>query len=68
MAPTGFPDIQAMTLSGRLLFIEVKRPKEPVSEKQQEFIDWHKDKGHFAIIARSLDDVDKNLKLRGVLR
>lgn len=61
MAPKGFPDIIAMSIRGKMIFIEVKRPKEPASVEQTDFISWHQANGYCAVIARSKDDVIKAL-------
>ena len=70
--PKGTPDILAAPQRGLagihdvpvFLWIEVKKPKEKPSAEQEEFRDRMVAKGHFWMVARSVDDVLNWLKER----
>jgi len=57
LGPKGFPDIMAMTKRGQIMFIEVKGSSDRNRPDQIEFIKWHQEHGHHAIIAHSIDEV-----------
>jgi len=56
----GCPDIIGIW-KGRMLGIEVKGGKGYLTEIQQRFIDRINDHGGLAFVARSVEDVEKNL-------
>lgn len=57
----GIADILGCTREGRALAIEVKVGKDTASEEQIRFIENFTARGGVAFVARSLDDVIKNL-------
>lgn len=61
----GMADIWGMTKKGKIFFIEVKRPKEPVREDQALFLDKMAGFGYLAMIARSLDEVKTRFRDMG---
>jgi len=56
-APKGTSDIVGFLADGRFLAIEVKKPGEELTKKQQDFIDLVNDCGGLGFGAWSLDDV-----------
>lgn len=71
----GVSDIIGLTPTGRFIAIEVKAPKKYATVEQKEFIQWVKDGGGIAFVARSIEDVERELSLvvenekrEGVLR
>lgn len=62
LAPKGCPDIIGILPDGRFLGIEVKKPEGVVSKEQETFISKINELGGVAFVARSIDDVEKNLK------
>ena len=66
-APAGTPDIMAMTLRGKMMFIEVKGEGDTPTDKQIEFLEWHSSKDYLAIIARSVQDVEDAMRRLGYL-
>jgi hypothetical protein len=59
---TGCPDIHGYMKDGRALYCEVKRPSGKVTPEQEKFITDAKALGCVAFIARSVDDVFRELK------
>lgn len=59
----GSGDILGVLPEGKFLSIEVKTKTGKVSKEQKEFIKRVKEEGGIAFVARSLDDVKKNLKV-----
>jgi hypothetical protein len=58
----GCPDIHGYMKDGRALYCEVKRPSGRVAKEQAQFLDAAKNRGCVAFIARSVDDVFRELK------
>ena len=65
LSPKGFPDIMAMTKRGKIMFIEVKGSRDKERQHQLDFIQWHAERGHFSIVARSINDVENLMRLKG---
>lgn len=63
---TGISDIGGWVPGGRGLYIEVKRPGEKPNDDQKSFLKNAKDSGCVAFVARSIDDVTRNLKAENV--
>lgn len=61
LSPVGFPDLQAILADGRIVFIEVKTPTGELRASQQIMIDILKKRGQTVIVARSLDDLRKEI-------
>jgi len=57
MAPKGTPDIIGYLPNGRLLGIEVKRPKGIVSESQQAWLERAQKAGCAVMVAHSVEEV-----------
>ena len=57
----GSSDLIGILPDGRFLAIEVKTAKGKVTADQEKFINWVKEKGGVAFVARSTEDVKKNL-------
>ena len=57
MAPKGTPDIIGYLPSGRFLGIEVKRPKQPLSDSQQAWLERAEKAGCAVMVARSVEEV-----------
>lgn len=53
----GVPDLCLVCPSGRICFIEVKRPGGRLSEEQKKFIDWMISARVDYVVAESIDDV-----------
>lgn len=64
LAPKGTSDIIGCLGNGKMLAIEVKRPKGVPTSDQQNFIDKINQRGGVAFVATSIDDVEKELKER----
>lgn len=64
---TGVSDIIGILDSGKLFAIEVKSEKGRVQDNQKLFLSEIKAKGGLAFIARSVDDIEREFKLAGVL-
>ena len=62
MAPAGSPDIIGLMPDGRFLGIEVKMPREAPTPVQRKFLQRLKDNGALVFVARSIGDVEKELK------
>lgn len=61
--PRGVPDIFGiLEPNGRTLLIEVKTDKGRLSPSQKDFLDEAKKCGALAFVARSIEDVEKNIK------
>ncbi len=67
LAPKDFPDVMAMTLRGKQMFVEVKGPGDKPTPGQIEFIEWHANKGYLSIIAESVQDVEDAMRRLGYL-
>lgn len=63
----GISDIVGVLPSGQILCIEVKGPKGKPTPAQEEFIETVSRMGGKAFIARSVDDVQRELNLSKVL-
>lgn len=63
MGAVGSPDIIGI-YKGKFLGIEVKSATGTLRPEQKEFLDKINAEGGFAFVARNLDDVIKNLKLK----
>lgn len=62
MGQAGLPDIIGVQkATGRLVAIEVKRPKKKPTELQQQTLQTLKDHGAIAFVATSIEDVKKEL-------
>jgi hypothetical protein len=64
-APTGFPDLSGILPGGRALFIEVKSSKGRASEEQLAFGRMAMARGAVWMIARSVEDVERVLRIEG---
>lgn len=62
----GVSDILGVLPGGRILAIEVKTPVGRVSPEQRIFIDMVNDDGGVAFVARSIADVEREFKARGI--
>lgn len=58
----GVSDILGILPGGRFLAIEVKAPKGRVSPAQEQFLQTINERGGLAFVARSIDDVEEELK------
>jgi hypothetical protein len=63
----GSPDIYGFMKDGRAIFCEVKRPSGTVSPEQKAFIQEAQKFGCVAFVARSVEDVLRELKAREVV-
>lgn len=63
MGTSGIPDILGIW-QGKMLGIEVKRPGGIVAEHQKAFLAKINAEGGIAFVARSVDDVIENLKIK----
>lgn len=61
----GCPDIHGYMKDGRAIYCEVKRPSGVVKPEQAAFIQQAKASGCIAFVARSVDDVMRELKAKG---
>lgn len=62
LAPSGTPDIIGYLPNGRLLGIEVKRPKGKVSDSQQAWLDRAEQAGCAVMVARSVEEVVRQME------
>lgn len=62
MAPKGTPDIIGYLPSGRLLGIEVKRPKGVLSDSQKEWIERAEKAGCAVMVAHSVEEVVRQIE------
>ena len=62
LAPKGTPDIIGYLPDGRFLGIEVKRPGKNPTPVQQEWHDRARESKCCVFVARSIEDVENNLK------
>jgi hypothetical protein len=64
-APTGFPDLSGILPGGRALFIEVKSAKGKASDEQMAFGRMALERGAVWMVARSVEDVERVLRVEG---
>ncbi len=65
MGTAGLPDVVALVPGGGVLFIEVKSATGRLSTEQREFQAACADAGVTHLVARSWDDVEQRLRMRG---
>lgn len=66
-ARAGVPDLLCCSNEGRFIGIEVKRPGQKPKPIQQAFLNTINNLGGIAFSAVSVEEVEQNLKKRGVL-
>lgn len=66
-ARAGVPDLLCCSKQGRFIGVEVKRPGQKPKPIQQSFLDTINSLGGVGIVATSVEDVETQLKERGVL-
>ena len=62
----GISDLVGMMPDGRYLAIEIKRPGEKPTDKQQAFLDEVNARKGVAFLATSVDDVIRELQIKGL--
>ncbi len=64
LAPKGFSDIMGVMPGGRAIFVECKAKGGKLSQFQEMFLDEMRQQGAVCIVARSIDDVERELEVQ----
>lgn len=64
LAPKGFSDIMGVMPGGRAIFVECKAEGGKPTQFQEMFLDEMRQQGAVCIVARSIDDVERELEVQ----
>lgn len=64
LAPKGFSDIMGVMPGGRAIFVECKAKGGKLTQFQEMFLDEMRQQGAVCVVARSIDDVERELEVQ----